>query len=82
MDKKKLIQEYKEKLKNSPNDPVLLYGLGLAYSYHGERNTDVLELSNDYLEKALEQDYRLIYPYRTLSFNYELMEKPSPRLRA
>jgi CHAT domain-containing protein/lipopolysaccharide biosynthesis regulator YciM len=70
-----LIEEYKEDLKTRPNDPILLYGLGLAYSYYGEKEQDLLDVSNILLEKALAEDYRLIYPYRTLSFNYELMEK-------
>lgn len=70
-----LIEEYEAKLRNQPTNPIFLYGLGLAYSYLGERNISQLERSNRYLQQALDEDYRLIYPYRTLSFNYELMEK-------
>lgn len=70
-----LIQEYEKKREDRPKDPILLYGLGLAYSYLGEARPEYLKRSNDYLIQALEEDYRLIYPYRTLSFNYELLER-------
>ena len=69
------IQYYEEKILSGPDDPVLLYSLGLAYSYAGERSVLDLERSNEYLMKALSEDYRMIYPYRALSFNYELMER-------
>jgi len=69
------IQFYEENIQVEPEDPVLLYGLGLAYSYAGERNIDDLEQSNYFLMRALSEDYRMIYPYRALSFNYELMER-------
>jgi len=71
----KLIQEYQERLKDAPRDPIFLYGLGLAYSYWGEREPEYLKKSNVFLTRSLAEDYRLIYPYRTLSFNYELLEK-------
>lgn len=69
------IETYKKQLEASPEDPVLLYGLGLSLSYAGDRNKDLLLASNDALYEALENDYRMIYPYRTLSYNYELLER-------
>lgn len=69
-----LIQDYETRLQDRPRDPVLLYGLGLALSYYGENRPEVLQRSNIYLIQALEEDYRLIYPYRTLGYNYELLE--------
>ena len=70
-----LIQEYEEKLERRPGNPVLLYGLGLTYSYYGENRPERLERSNALLLQALAEDYRLIYPYRTLSYNYERLER-------
>ena len=76
-----LIQEYASRLESDPDNPVLLYGMGLALSYQGERDVGILKQSNRYLEEALTGDYRLIYPYRALSFNYELMENLIARER-
>ncbi len=70
-----VIREYRKKLQEEPQNPVLLYGLGLALSYWGEGRPKILEQSNSFLSKALAENYRLIYPYLTLSFNYELLEK-------
>jgi len=70
-----LIREYEEKLRDNPRDPILLYGLGLAFSYYGEDRPEQLEQSNVFLKRALAEDYRLIYPYRTLSYNYEQLER-------
>ncbi|MBN2104465.1 CHAT domain-containing protein [bacterium] len=70
-----LIQQLKRKIQENPDQPVLQYGLGLALSYAGERDLDMLESSNTHLLASLEDDYRLIYPYRTLGYNYELMER-------
>lgn len=70
-----LILNYRQQLQENPAQPILQYSLGLALSYVGERDLDVLKLSNAHLLAALEDDYRLIYPYRTLGYNYELMER-------
>ncbi len=72
-----VVREYEQKLKEHPTDPVYLYGLGLALSYQGERASEILKKSNQLLEASLAEDYRMIYPYRTLGFNYELLEKLS-----
>ncbi|MFH1943109.1 MAG: tetratricopeptide repeat protein, partial [bacterium] len=70
-----IVLEYENGCKENPNNPIYLYGLGLALSYKGEDKPEYLNKSNIYLNQALEENYRLIYPYRTLGFNYELLEQ-------
>ena len=70
-----LIVYYEKQLQDFPDQPVIQYSLGLALSYAGERSIDDLKRSNGYLRAALENDYRMIYPYQTLGYNYELMER-------
>ncbi len=70
-----MVDELEAELADNPTDQVLLYSLGLAYSYLGENNRTLLERSNALLQVSLDQDYRLIYPYRTLGYNYERLEK-------
>lgn len=70
-----IVEEYQTRIHENPNDPIILAALGLAYSYAGESNPKTLEQSNTLLLQALDEDYTLIYPYRTLSYNYELMER-------
>ncbi|MFO7891827.1 MAG: CHAT domain-containing protein [bacterium] len=70
-----VIHQLQDSIDVKPDDPVLLYGLGLALSFKGEENIKVLQQSNTYLKQALGYNYTLIYPYRTLSFNYELIEQ-------
>jgi CHAT domain-containing protein/Tol biopolymer transport system component/predicted negative regulator of RcsB-dependent stress response len=70
-----LIVFYENKLHESPDQPIIQYSLGLALSYAGERSIDELKKSNSHLLSALENDYRMIYPYQTLGYNYELMER-------
>ena len=70
-----VIRYYENQLARKSDDPLLLYGLGLALSYMGERDRDIIEESNEKIEQALAEDYRMVYPYQTLGFNYELMEK-------
>ncbi len=67
---------YNNQLLQEPENAVYTYCLGLAYSFQAEANRSIegLQLSNTYLQSALEQNYRMIYPYRTLSYNYELLE--------
>jgi len=73
------ILEYDRKLAEAQRNPVLLYGMGLALSYQGEKNPNVLKKSNEYLAFSLEENYRMIPPYRTMGFNYEAMEKLSEK---
>ena len=70
-----VMQKLDAALKGDAENAVLLYSLGLAYSYKGERQSGALETSNRLLSRALAQDYALVHPYRTLSFNYEAMEQ-------
>lgn len=74
-----IISDLKDSINVKPNDPVLLYGLGLAFSFKGEDNIKMLQQSNSYLKQALGYNYTLIHPYRTLSFNYELIEQLESR---
>jgi CHAT domain-containing protein/Tfp pilus assembly protein PilF len=70
-----VIREYADKVEERPKDPVLLYGFGLALSYQGEEDSGQLEVSNSVLGRALNEDYRMVYPYLTMSYNYELLER-------
>jgi len=76
-----VIAEYEQELKKSQTDKITLYSLGLAWSYLGQEDPVKLKESNRYLLKALEDDYQLIYPYRTLGYNYELLENLFERQR-
>jgi len=86
----KAVQLYRDLLQNKPKDPVLLYAYGLALSYLGETEEKILKRSNDALLRSLEMDYRNVYAYWTLGYNYEALErlsemqrtqKPSPLIR-
>jgi len=79
------IEEYAQAIENNPIDNILLYALGLCYSYKGARVSEgvvnpqqidakLLKLSNETLQSALSFDYNLIDAYLTLSFNYEMLE--------
>ncbi|MBN1466177.1 CHAT domain-containing protein [candidate division KSB1 bacterium] len=80
-----VVNDYEQLNKAIPNNNILLYALGLAYSYRGTRVRDGvylasdvvqddLERSNDLLRKALSFDYNQIEAYLTLSYNYEMLE--------
>lgn len=79
------VQEYELLVKEHPNNNILLYALGLAYSFRGtpQRDniflpsdvlSDDLERSNSILRNALSYDYNLIEAYLGLSYNYEMLE--------
>jgi CHAT domain-containing protein/tetratricopeptide (TPR) repeat protein/Tol biopolymer transport system component len=70
-----VVDSYRELLTRKPKSPVLLYGYGLALSYKGERDSEILKKSNLCLLQSLNADYRIVYPYRTMGYNYEAMEK-------
>lgn len=67
--------EYRALAAADPENEVLLYTLGLAYSYEGENNLDLLRRSCALIERALALNYRLVPAYLTLSFNYEGIEQ-------
>ncbi len=70
-----LIREYEIQLSKNPDEAVLQAGLGLAYSYRGEKNAELLKKSNATLSGALAKNDRLIPAYNTLGYNYEELEK-------
>ncbi|MBN1896059.1 CHAT domain-containing protein [bacterium] len=72
-----LLDSCRARLNTDPRNPVSLFAMGLALSYQAEKNksTDVFNQSNAYLMQSLEADYRMILPYRALSYNYEFMER-------
>ena len=80
------IQWYENILLNLPDDEILLYMLGLCYSYKATEKSDrtgniadldllTMKKSNSYIEFALSKNYRIIQGYLTLSYNYEFIEK-------
>lgn len=80
------IAMYQQAVERFPDNEILLYSLGLCYSYKAERGNQRFDLnllfkSNEIIEKALEQNYRLIQAYLTLSVNYELIERTETVLR-
>ncbi len=87
------IREYELLVAANPKDEILIYSLGLCYSFkateraelYGEaENIDIAYLakSNEVIERALEQNYRMVYAYRTLAYNYEMMENVDTIQRA
>ncbi|MBN2202212.1 CHAT domain-containing protein [bacterium] len=73
--------KYGELLRQKPKNAILLYAYGLALSYRGESDPEMLIRSNAALLQSLEEDYRVVYPYRTLGYNYELLENHQQRER-
>ncbi len=75
---------YERELIRRKDDPVVLYCLGMAYSFkaESEKSIALFEHSNEYLHSALDLNYRMIYPYRTMSYNYEFMETLAEAERA
>lgn len=76
------VDEYERLLNQTPTDEVLVYALGLAYSYKGEDDLSTLRRSTRLLEQSLALNYRLIPAYLTLSFNYEAIENLEQKERA
>lgn len=72
---KRAVQFYRELLQQKPTDPVLLYAYGLSLSYLGENEEKMLIASNEALSLSLEMDYRNVYAYWTLGYNYEALER-------
>ncbi|MCR4438616.1 MAG: CHAT domain-containing protein [bacterium] len=78
-------REYQARLVQHPDDPLLLYCLGLClsfkateqaelYGHQGRIDPELLARSNSLLDRALEADYRMVYAYLTKSYNYEMLE--------
>jgi len=87
------IQLYQNLQLAHPDDEVILYILGLCYSYKATELSDqkgkieflnpkYMKKSNELIQQALSKNYRLIQAYLTLSYNYEAIEKHESALRA
>jgi CHAT domain-containing protein/Tol biopolymer transport system component len=87
------ITDYEQLAAKSPKDNIIVYSLGLAYSYkgtvHAELDGDPDGLDPNYLNRssatiarALSYDYTLVQAYLTISYNYEMMENYQARLAA
>ncbi len=79
------VEKYQQLRKENPGNNVILYALGLAFSYRGTPQRDNLflpgdvipedlERSNSILRSAMSYDYNLIEAYIALSYNYEMLE--------
>lgn len=71
----KAVSMYRDLLQAKPKDPILLYAYGLALSYLGEKEEKMLLRSNEVLLRSIEIDYRNVYAYWTLGYNYEALER-------
>lgn len=69
------LAEYERLAQQTPRDEIVLYALGLAYSYKGEDDVNTLRRSANLIEAALALNYRLVPAYLTLGFNYEGIER-------
>jgi len=80
------IRWYENMVLTHADDEILLYMLGLCYSYKateasdrsnslGDLNVDMMKKSNYYIESALAKNYRIIQGYLTLGYNYEFIER-------
>ncbi len=87
------VTEYEQLVKDYPEQQVILYCLGLTYSYKGTEkaelynepdalDTRMLNQSSYRIARALALDYTMVQPYLTLSYNYEMMEQAEARERA
>lgn len=76
------VAEYHKLTARIPDNEILLYTLGLAYSYQGENDIGLLRRSSEIIERALALNYRLVPAYLTLSFNYEALEQLQQKERA
>ncbi|MFH1862000.1 MAG: tetratricopeptide repeat protein, partial [bacterium] len=78
---KELESAYRDSSDTNPDDPVLLYALGLCLSFSGEKNRDDLFESISLIEKSLSIHPSMGYGYLTLGFNYEQLERGFARSR-
>ncbi len=76
------VAEYEFLTQQQPRNEILLYALGLAYSYKGEGNANILRRSSSVIASALALNYRLVPAYLTLGFNYEGIEQLEQKERA
>ncbi len=87
------VVEYESLVKQYPNEQIILYSLGLVYSYKGTEKAElydepdaldqgILNRSSYTIARSLAMDYTLVQPYLTISYNYEMMEQAQQRERA
>ena len=87
------IAEYEQLMREHPKNNIIIYALGLAYSYKGTERVELygdpdgldpqaLKNSSRLIAMALSYDYTFVQAYLTISYNYELMETYEARQRA
>jgi CHAT domain-containing protein/Tol biopolymer transport system component len=87
------IPEYEQINKVIPNNNILIYALGLAYSYKGTERSEFenhpeqldpeyLSRSSATIARALSYDFTMVQAYLTLAYNYEMMETYLARVNA
>lgn len=86
--------EYEALNRKYANDNILIYALGLVYSYRGTERAELygdpdgldpeylVHKSSATIARALRYDYTMVQPYLTISYNYEMMENYEARLKA
>ncbi len=84
------VAEYEQLAKRRPQDNIIVYSLGLAYSYKGTERAELfgdpdgldpafLNRSSATIARALSYDYTLVQAYLTISYNYEMLESHQAR---
>ena len=87
-----VIEKYQSAVRGDERNNILIYALGLAYSYKG---TARAELDNEYygldveflhestatIARALTYDFTLVQAYLTQAYNYEMIETYLTRLQ-
>ncbi|MBN2000314.1 tetratricopeptide repeat protein, partial [candidate division KSB1 bacterium] len=87
------VNEYEILNKQTPHQNILIYALGLAYSYKGTEkaelennpdalNPEVIHRSSATIARALSYDFTLVQAYLTIAYNYEMMETYEARKAA
>jgi len=88
------IIEYRQLNSLHPANNILMYALGLAYSYKGTEKAELdgdpdgldprylVSRSGGTIARALAYDYTLVPAYLTISFNAEMMENYEARQRS
>ncbi len=84
------VAEYEQLARRHPQNNIIVYSLGLAYSYKGTERAELfgdpdgldpayLNRSSATIARALSYDYTLVQAYLTISYNYEMMESYQAR---
>ncbi len=70
----RIAQVYEEEAASTPDDPLIRYGVGLAYSYREPAETWLAKAENE-LKAAVALDDAAVFPHQTLGFVYEKREE-------